>query len=78
MVKLTENGEEYLRYGFELEEFKSKGITKNDIITAINHVSELESMDLGDEVYLFLAGVKYGKKVRFSDVKRTGGEDARN
>ncbi len=59
--KLTEKGEEYNSYSEMMDEWKDYGYLKRDMIAAINHVGELNSMDLGEEVILFLAGMEYGK-----------------
>ena len=60
--ELTEEGEKYESYAEIMDNLIDDGYSEKDSITAINFVAELNSMDLGDEAYLFLAGVEYGRK----------------
>lgn len=73
MVELTEKGEEYEAYADVEQDLIEAGYSKDEIYTAINHVAEMNSMDLGEEVYLFLEGMDYGKKLR--ETKESGGAE---
>ncbi|KKL95055.1 hypothetical protein LCGC14_1858450 [marine sediment metagenome] len=59
--ELTEEGEEWEGYAEVMEDQIDFGRTRKEVIAGINYVGQLNSMDLGDELDLFLAGVDYGK-----------------
>ena len=60
--KLTDKGEYYLGMTFQdLDDFRDEEYRIGDVISAINHCAELDGIDCGDEVYVFLAGVKYSE-----------------
>ena len=67
--ELTKKGEEYDKYAEIMEHLIDEGYPKDEVITAINYVGEMNSLDLGDEVYLFLKGVDYGKKKSQNNAK---------
>jgi hypothetical protein len=48
----------------------SKGYKKKDILMAMDYCSKLEGMDQGDELIMFLDGIKCGKKEAFKQLRQ--------
>lgn len=63
MIKKIKIPEIYEGLGF-LEELESKGYKRKDILKAMELCSTESLSEQGDELILFLEGIKYGRKTK--------------
>jgi hypothetical protein len=63
MEKLTEEGEHYNEMsGDIMEDLIEDGYFKRDIIAGINECAKMNSMDIGDDIILFIKGALWERK----------------
>ena len=61
--ELTEKAEEYNNNSNDImQDLIDEGYLKRDIIAGLNHCAELETMESGDEVILFINGILWERK----------------
>jgi len=61
--KLTEKAEGYNNQcGDIMQDLIDEGYLRRDIIAGLNHCAELETMESGDEVILFINGILWERK----------------
>ena len=67
--KLTEQAKQYnYQCNDIMQDLLDDGFLKRDVVAGLNHCAEIESMDVGDELVLFIKGILFERKRKLTSL----------